>query len=168
MPPSGGKWRQARKRPKLTMPVSTKKPTERTEAEPFLWPIRVYHEDTDNGGIVYHANHLRFLERARTEWLRHCGYSQEAMKRELGVLFAVRSLEIHYRKPAFLDDPLVVETIVERRRRAALHFRQRLHHAEDYNYTVCEAEVEVACIGTEDYRPRPIPQILDRELTHVD
>lgn len=138
-----------------------------SHTRPFLWHVRVYHEDTDSGGIVYHANHLRFLERARTEWLRQCGYSQRRMKQELGVLFAVRSLEIHYRKPAFLDDPLVVETRVARRRRAALHFRQRLRHAEKNEYHVCEAEVEVACIGADDYRPRPIPQILDRELMHV-
>lgn len=148
--------------------MSTDNNSKGTSLRPFLWQVRVYHEDTDSGGIVYHANHLRFLERARTEWLRQCGYSQKTMKRELGVLFAVRSLGIRYRKPAFLDDPLVVETIVERRRRAALHFRQRLRHAEDNAYTVCDADVEVACIDAADYRPRSIPQILDRELTHVD
>lgn len=150
-------------------PVSAETSTfQHASSSPFTWPVRVYHEDTDSGGIVYHANHLRYLERARTEWLRACGYSQEAMKRELGVLFTVRSLEIHYRKPAFLDDALIVETWVHRHRRAALHFRQRLCQAENKEYVVCDADVEVACIGVGHFRPQPIPRSLDRELTDAD
>ena len=77
----------------------------------FTWPCRVYWEDTDGGGIVYYANYLRFLERARTEWLRSLGYSQQALARDPGIVFTVVSLNIDYRKPARLDDELVVTCV---------------------------------------------------------
>ena len=72
----------------------------------FTWPVRVYWEDTDGGAIVYYANYLRFLERARTEWLRAHGHSQQALAREAGILFTVVSLQVDYRAPARLDDAL--------------------------------------------------------------
>ena len=75
---------------------------------PFRWPARVYWEDTDGGGIVYYANYLRFLERARTEWLRALGHSQAGLARDPGILFSVVSLSIKYRAPAQLDDELEV------------------------------------------------------------
>jgi acyl-CoA thioester hydrolase len=74
----------------------------------FQWPVRVYWEDTDGGGIVYYANYLRFLERSRTEWLRSLGFSQQQMAREPGVLFMVVNLSVEYRRPARLDDELLV------------------------------------------------------------
>jgi len=74
----------------------------------FSWPARVYWEDTDGGGIVYYANYLRYLERARTEWLRSLGFSQQQLARDPGIVFAVVSLNIEYRRPAKLDDELLV------------------------------------------------------------
>jgi acyl-CoA thioester hydrolase len=75
----------------------------------FSWPVRVYYEDTDAGGVVYYANYLRFFERARTEWLRAIGFEQQLLRNEDGIVFAVRHVEIDYLKPAVLDDALQVE-----------------------------------------------------------
>ena len=90
----------------------------------FSWPARVYWEDTDGGGIVYYANYLRFLERARTEWLRQQGYSQQRLAREEGILFTVVSLEIEYRAPARLDDELEVSCEPRPQGQASLRFAQ--------------------------------------------
>ena len=73
---------------------------------PFQWPVRVYYEDTDAGGVVYYANYLKFLERARTEWLRSISFEQQQILEQQGVLFAVRGVSVEYRKPARLDDPV--------------------------------------------------------------
>jgi len=79
----------------------------------FLWPIRVYYEDTDCGGVVYHSNYLKFMEQARTEWLRNLGLEQDVLIEKYGVIFAVKSLSIDYIKPALFNQKLKVETIVE-------------------------------------------------------
>ena len=92
----------------------------------FVWPARVYYEDTDAGGVVYYANYLKFLERARTEWLRALGFDQRDLMREAGILFAVRHVEIDYLAPARLDDAAVVETTVAELGRASIRFDQRL------------------------------------------
>src|SRR5690606_31315718 len=78
----------------------------------FSWPVRVYWEDTDGGGIVYYANYLRFLERARTEWLRSLGFSQQRLATEAGIIFTVVNLSVEYRRPARLDDELEVRSEV--------------------------------------------------------
>ena len=78
----------------------------------FVWPARVYYEDTDAGGVVYYANYLKFLERARTEWLRALGFDQRDLMREAGILFAVRRVEIDYLLPARFDDELEVEAAI--------------------------------------------------------
>ena len=98
---------------------------------PFIWRSRVYWEDTDAGGVVYYANYLKFLERARTEWLRALGFSQERLKDEMGVVFTVAGLEIDFRKPARLDDELEATVALEGRKRASLNFVQTLRRADD-------------------------------------
>lgn len=123
----------------------------------FTWPARVYWEDTDGGGIVYHANYLRFLERARTEWLRALGFSQGALAGEAGVLFTVVSLSVDYRRPARLDDALEVSCEPLRSGRASLRFRQLIRRAEE---TLLEAEVRVACLDARSLRPRGLPEFL--------
>src|SRR5271154_1351810 len=90
----------------------------------FTWPIRVYWEDTDAGGVVYHASYLRFLERARSEWLRHCGIAQQRVREELGVMFVVRDLSIDFLAAARLDDELDVTIDAYERRSASLSFVQ--------------------------------------------
>lgn len=123
----------------------------------FTWPARVYWEDTDGGGIVYHANYLRFLERARTEWLRALGFSQGALAGEAGVLFTVVSLSVDYLRPARLDDALEVSCEPLRSGRASLRFRQLIRRAEE---TLLEAEVRVACLDARSLRPRGLPEFL--------
>lgn len=133
---------------------------------PFRWPVRVYFEDTDCGGIVYHTGYLRFMERARTEWLRALGFNQGRLRQELGAAFAVRRLQVDYLRPAVLDDDLQVESRVQRQRRTALHFEQTVLRLQD-EAVLCRASVEVVCLDARTLRPRPLPPIVDGELSNV-
>lgn len=123
----------------------------------FIWPVRVYYEDTDAGGVVYHANYLNFLERARTEMLRTQGIEQTELKAKSGVIFAVRSVKIDYLKPALFNDLLEVGTEISRVRKASLTFAQTISRA---GVVLCQAEVYVACIDGEAMRPKAIPDDL--------
>jgi acyl-CoA thioester hydrolase len=125
---------------------------------PFRWASRVYWEDTDGGGIVYYANYLRFLERARTEWLRSLGFSQLQLAEEPGVLFAVVSLNIEYRRPAKLDDELVTTCEPAMEGSASLRFAQRIFRGA--NELLVEASVRVACIDARTLRPKRLPDFL--------
>lgn len=129
----------------------------------FEWQVRVYYEDTDAGGVVYHASYVRFMERARTEWLRRLGYDQSTL-REDGLVFAVRSLNMAFRRPARLDDLLVIQSRVEAMRRTGLTFEQTIlpeRRSEPY----CEGRVEIACLDSETFRPCPVPEGLAMEMT---
>ncbi len=106
------------------MPTSNKKRENMTTTPPF--PLRVYYEDTDAGGVVYHANYLKFAERARTEWLRELGHSQRRLCAEDNLLFAVRHLTIDYRASARLDDRLEVETAITACGGASFDMRQTI------------------------------------------
>lgn len=131
----------------------------------FEWPVRVYYEDTDAGGVAYYANYLRYLERARTEWLRHLGFGQDALMRESGIVFAVRRIEIDYLLPARLDDSLVVQAEISVFRKASLTFEQRIVRAPDT--VLCRATVKVACIDRERFRPTAIPAHMREKLNHA-
>jgi acyl-CoA thioester hydrolase len=131
----------------------------------FSWPVRVYYEDTDSGGVVYYANYLRFMERARTERLRHMGVVQQALRQDSGILFAVRSAELQFLKPARLDDALLVSAEVVECRRASLVFEQAVWHAGDEARVFCTARVRVACLEAATLRPHPIPEFIQQELT---
>lgn len=120
----------------------------------FHLPVRVYYEDTDAGGVVYYANYLKYLERARTEWLRAAGRDQSALVSEDNVLFAVRSVELEYLAPAHLDDQLDVEAWVARRGRASVDFEQVVRRG---GTDVCRGYVRVACIDATTFRPRALP-----------
>jgi acyl-CoA thioester hydrolase len=132
----------------------------------FSWPARVYWEDTDGGGIVYYANYLRFLERARTEWLRSLGYSQQALARDPGIVFAVISLSVEYRKPARLDDELVITCEPNPEGAVKLRFAQRIYRDEIDAAAVrrrgllLEADVRVACVDAATLRPKRLPEFL--------
>lgn len=123
----------------------------------FAWPIRVYYEDTDLSGVVYHASYLRFLERARTEWLRALGFSQERLKGEMGVVFTVAGMQIDFRRPARLDDVLEATVALESRKRASLNFVQTLRRADDVNTVLTEARVRVACVAMATFKPCALP-----------
>ena len=126
----------------------------------FSHPVRIYWEDTDAGGVVYHAQYLAFLERARSEWMRAQGYGQELLRREHGLLFAVRAMQIDFLKPARLDDALEVTAALQECRRASVIFRQEIRRRDE---RLLAANVRVAALGT-DFRPTPIPQPLYDEL----
>ena len=93
----------------------------------FTWPARVYWEDTDGGAVVYYANYLRYLERARTEWLRARGHSQQELAQREGLLFVVVSVQVDYRSPARLDDELEITCEPHAEGAASLRFAQRIH-----------------------------------------
>ncbi len=133
----------------------------------FVWPVRVYYEDTDAGGLVYHANYLKFMERARTEWLRSLGFEQNALMRELDTMFAVRAMQIDFLKPARFDDALEVLTRIEACRGASLLFAQSIHRADAGRELLCSARVKVACLDSRSLKPRPIPNKIKLEITDV-
>jgi acyl-CoA thioester hydrolase len=134
----------------------------------FHWPVRVYYEDTDSGGVVYYANYLRFLERARTEWMRALGFEQDELIRDEGLLFAVRSASLEYQRPARFNDRLSVSVRVTERRRASLVFDQRVSRLDDERGPLCSATIKIACLDAGTLAPRPVPEKILREIPDVD
>ncbi|MCG8428464.1 MAG: tol-pal system-associated acyl-CoA thioesterase [Chromatiales bacterium] len=132
----------------------------------FLWPVRVYYEDTDSGGVVYYANYLKFMERARTEWLRALGFEQDQLIAEQGILFAVRRVELDYRKPARFNDELVVVSTITERGKASLTFQQKVTRAED-GEVLCGGTVKIASLDAEAFRPKAIPNAILTEISHA-
>lgn len=128
----------------------------------FTWPIRVYWEDTDAGGVVYHASYLRFLERARTEWLRALGVDQRRVREDHGVVFVVRDMEIEFLLPARLDDELDVTVETGERRSASMVFSQRIVRRAD-GAALVAARVRAACIEAATFKPCRIPNHLFEE-----
>ena len=128
----------------------------------FHWPVRVYHEDTDDGGIVYHASYLRFMERARTEWLRSLGFAQQTLRNELNVMFVVTQAHVDYLKPARFDDIVTVSVELDRRRPASMEITQNIRHGE--GELLCRGQVRVACVDATRFRPHAIPKALLQEL----
>jgi acyl-CoA thioester hydrolase len=127
----------------------------------FAWPVRVYYEDTDFGGVVYYANYLRYFERARTEWLRSLGVDHQRLAREDGLQFVVRRAEIDFLRGARLDEELSITVECAERKRTYLVLRQRALRGEE---PMAEALVQVACVRRADFRPAPIPAALAERL----
>jgi acyl-CoA thioester hydrolase len=125
----------------------------------FTWPVRVYWEDTDAGGVVYHASYVRFLERARSEWLRARGIAQLRVRDELGVLFVVRDMQLEFVAAARLDDELDVTIESFERRSASLSFVQCILRRAD-RALLTRARVRAACIDAATWQPRRIPDQL--------
>ncbi len=132
----------------------------------FRFPLRVYWEDTDAGGVVFYANYLKFFERARTEWLRSLGFSQEALRRDDGLMFVVADTSVQYRSPARLDDWLDITVSTARnepRGRATMTLEQQAWRGAQL---LAEGRVRIGCVSTSTWRPCRIPQpILDRMPT---
>jgi acyl-CoA thioester hydrolase len=126
---------------------------------PFVWPVRVYYEDTDAAGIVYYANYLRFLERGRTEWLRALGFDQGDAMREHGVAFVVRDIRVRFAAPARLDDRLEVSVRVVGTGHSRLVLAQEVCFATGVKEPrqLIEAKVEIACVRIDSMRPVRIP-----------
>jgi acyl-CoA thioester hydrolase len=131
----------------------------------FLWPVRVYYEDTDKAGVVYYANYLKFMERARTEWLRAKGYEQDRLARVEKVLFAVRSLQLDYLKPALFNQALIVSVKLLTMGKASMEFEQKVTNADGNNNLLCTGKVKIACLNATTFRPTPIPKDIYREIS---
>ena len=132
----------------------------------FIWHAQVYYEDTDAGGIVYYANYLKFMERARTEWLRSLGQEQDELASKLNILFAVRSVNIEYKQPARFNDSLTISVEPYALKPASVSFKQTITSKEKKMLTT--ADVNVVCLSANDFSPQPIPKNLfldiDREI----
>jgi acyl-CoA thioester hydrolase len=133
----------------------------------FLWSLRVYYEDTDAGGVVYYANYLKFMERARTEWLRSLGFGQERMLKELGMGFIVRKVDVDYHHPARLDDTLRVTARITRLGGASLTFYQEVAREHD-DRLLCKGKIKIACVSLEQMQPMRIPEPLLRKIEDVE
>ncbi|MEX0951146.1 MAG: tol-pal system-associated acyl-CoA thioesterase [Gammaproteobacteria bacterium] len=135
-------------------------------ANEFSFSVRVYYEDTDAGGVVYHSNYLRFMERARTEWLRALGCEQDVLMREQGLVFAVRQVNIDYLKPARLNELLDVNVELLQQKRASARFRQSIHNSA--GDLLCEASVVIVCVNATELKPCAIPAGLFSTSTHPE
>lgn len=120
----------------------------------FRWPVRIYWEDTDAGGIVFYANYLKFFERARTEWLRARGIGQQPLREATGAIFVVLDTQLSYRRPARLDDTLEITVEPARAGGASLQFTQRAWRGEEL---LVEGTIRVACVDAATLQPRRLP-----------
>lgn len=120
----------------------------------FTWPVRIYYEDTDAGGIVFYANYLKFFERARTEWLRAAGVNQQALAEQDGAIFVVKNASIDYHAPAKLDDVLNLTLSIEKLGRASVQFTQQAWRGD---VLLASASVKVGCVDAATLRPRSLP-----------
>jgi acyl-CoA thioester hydrolase len=123
----------------------------------FSFPVRVYFQDTDAGGVMYHANYVNFMERARTEWLRTFGYSNAGMMKELGLMFVVRSIKLDYLRPAQLDDLLTVTAQIKEIGRSRVILLQTVSRGEEL---LTEGEVLLVCVTADEFKPVSVPDVL--------
>lgn len=126
----------------------------------FNWPVRVYYEDTDAGGIVYHARYLHFLERARTEWLRQFGFNQHTLK-EQNTVFVVRDMSLKFMQPAKLDDELTVTVEILNIKKASIQMQQSIYEGEHKKLL---AQVTVACLDADLLKPKAMPAEIRRAI----
>ena len=122
----------------------------------FEWNARVYFEDTDSGGVVYHANYLKFMERARTEWLRSLGLNQIKLKQEDKVMFVVRKIDIQYRMPSRFNDELLIQTECFKTTDYSIMLKQNILRDKQI---ITEGKVEIVCINSDLFKPVRIPKM---------
>ena len=127
----------------------------------YSLPVRVYFQDTDAGGVVYHSNYLNFMERARTEWLRAHGYSNAGLMKEFGAVFVVRSMKLDYLKPALLDDCLEVTAHINEIGRSRVSLIQSIMRGAE---VLTEAEVHLVCVSLASFKPSSVPEVLRKQL----
>lgn len=143
---------------KSTLNQSASNPSE------FIWPIRVYYEDTDSGGVVYHANYLNFMERARTEWLRALGFEQTELKTELGIIFVVHSMTIAFKSPAYFNDMLEIKSRRIKMGHGSMEFLQSVTRN---NQVLLEATVKLACVDASNFKPMGIPTVIKETMNKI-
>lgn len=134
-----------------------------TSSDFFVFPARVYYEDTDAGGVVFYANYLKYMERARTEWLRNLGLEQQRLAAEDDLVFAVVKAVVHYRQPARLDDLLEIGARVTSMGRSSLVFEQFVRRASDATL-LADGEIRAACLSAGAFKPRAIPESIRNVL----
>ena len=137
------------------------KPTMQPELFVYSFPVRVYFENTDAGGVVYHSEYLKFLERARTEWLRHLGFDHQALARNHRVVFVVTAAHIDFTKPARLDDTVAVSVRLESLGKVRCVFVQEIRRDDE---VLVSAKVTVACVTGENFKPVEIPDALRKKM----
>ena len=124
----------------------------------FCWPVRIYWEDTDDGGIVFYANYLKFFERARTEWLRSLGLEQHTLRQRSGGMFVVSEASLRYHRVARLDDELLVTAWPQQRGRASLTIEQQAwQKTGSENILLCEASIRIGWVDALNYKPARMP-----------
>ena len=128
------------------------------------WPLRVYCEDTDAGGIVFYANYLKFFERGRTEWLRSLELEQQRLKETLKGLFVVSETRVRYHRPCRLDDRLTVATRLVKTSRATLDLHQWVALHDQPTVVLCDADIRVAWVHAETFKPMRLPPTLTNVL----
>jgi acyl-CoA thioester hydrolase len=126
----------------------------------FSLPVRIYFQDTDAGGVVYHASYVNFMERSRTEWLRTFGYSNAGLMKELGVVFVVRSLKLDYLKPALLDDLVNVTSQIKEIGRSRVNIQQAVLRGA---VVLVEGEVHLVCVDVKTFKPVSVPDVLRKQ-----
>ncbi len=127
----------------------------------FSFPIRVYFENTDAGGVVYHSEYLKFLERARTEWLRHLGFAHLALARKHGIIFVASNVAVDFVKPARLDDSILVGVQIESLGKVRVIFHQEVRRDDE---VLVRARVTIACVSCEGFKPMEIPEEVRKKL----
>ena len=127
----------------------------------FSFPVRIYFEDTDSGGVVYHSNYLKFMERARTEWLRSVGIDQHHLKYHAHIMFVVHRIDIQYKFPARFNDDLIVKSELKNIGSSKIEFRQMIYRDEEM---LIDANVDIACIDSEKFKPVRIPSTVKQTM----
>jgi len=125
----------------------------------FLWSVRVYYEDTDAAGVVYYANYLKFMERARTEFVRALGFEQDELKEQQEIIFVVRKMSLQLHQPARFNDELDVVSTVKKIARTNLSFVQTIRRVGETDI-ISEAEIQVVCVDETSWKPKAIPEML--------
>ncbi|HUW51030.1 MAG TPA: tol-pal system-associated acyl-CoA thioesterase [Sulfuricella sp.] len=140
-----------------------------SEAETFAWPVRVYYEDTDAGGVVYYTNYLKFMERARTEWLRAQGFEQPELLRDHLVIFVVRSVQIEYLRPALFNDLLTVSVRLHEAGRSWIELDQTVERPDGglCREVLVKARVKIVCVNGQTFKPVQIPAPVREKLERI-
>ena len=146
---------------RITMAKLSLKNAQQSPLFSFDFPQRVYFEDTDAGGVVYHAQYLKFLERARTEWLRYLGFTNSELERKYKMLFVVSEIAVEFIKPARLDDAINISVSIENLGRVKVMFHQEIRRGED---TLVKARVTVATVAAETFKPIEIPTDVKKKM----
>ncbi len=135
--------------------------------QPFVWQLRVYWEDTDGGGVVYHSRYLNFFERSRTEWLRSRGVQQAKLAAEHGLIFVVRRMEIDFLRAARMDDELEVGVALQKMGRSRMELAQEMVRKGD-GEVLARAAVTAACLDAESFKPKQVPAWLRAEIENAE